>query len=425
MKDNKYLKLAPLFLVLVIDTMGMGIIFPILGPLFMGTTDSILPAGASVAARQFWYGATLISWSALMFIGAPFLGDLSDRMGRKKVLLLALGGTALGFAISALGVDLKNVWILMIGRIFAGFFAGSQPIAQAVIADVSTEHDKVHNMSLIIVANCIGFIFGPIVGGYFADKNLVSWFTFSTPFFAASLLAIFNAALLLYTLRETTQPKSNVKLSLARGIVVFTEAFTNKKIRVLSLVLFFTEVAWALYFLYIPIYLVEMYHYNNIKIAHYMSYLGLVFAFALTVIIRIFVKFMRLEPIVAVMMIVMSIALSFITATNETSLWMLTAIVTIPSALAYSIMITICSNAVSAQEQGWIMGITSSVTAAAFGISSAAAGTLGLFGATVPFVTAGAAAMLSAIILFFWDRKNHVHEHRKLEKQNTTESNEI
>lgn len=423
MKDNKYLKLAPLFLVLVIDTMGMGIIFPILGPLFMGTTDSILPLETSNAMRQFWYGATLVSWSVLMFIGAPFLGDLSDRMGRKKVLLLALGGTALGFAISALGVGLKNVWILMLGRIFAGFFAGSQPIAQAVIADVSTEHNKVHNMSFIIVANCLGFIFGPIVGGYFADNDLVSWFTFSTPFYAASILAIINAALLLYTLRETFEPKPGVKLSLARGIIVFKEAFTNKKIRILSLVLFFTEVAWALYFLYIPIYLVETYQYDNINIAHYMSYLGLLFAFGLTAVIRFFVKFMRLELIVVLMMIVMGIAESFITMTSENSLWLLTAFITIPSALGYSIMITVCSNAVSAQEQGWIMGITSSVTAAAFGLSSAAAGTIGMFGAAVPFVTAGATAVLSAIILYLYDRKNPSHKHRKLEAHNKLEPN--
>src|SRR5882724_10525516 len=86
MKQHKILSLAPLFLVLVIDTMGMGIIFPTLGPLFMGSTDGILSAGASVAERQFWYGATLVAWSILMFIGAPFLGDLSDRIGRKKVL---------------------------------------------------------------------------------------------------------------------------------------------------------------------------------------------------------------------------------------------------------------------------------------------------------------------------------------------------
>ncbi len=416
MKQHKALSLAPLFLVLVIDTMGMGIIFPILSPLFMGATDGILPVSATVSERHFWYAATLVAWSILMFIGAPFLGDLSDRLGRKKVLLLALGGTAVGFAISAYGIDAKNVWILMAGRVIAGFFAGSQPIAQAVIADVSSEHDKVINMSMIIFANCVGFIIGPIVGGYFADNQLVSWFTYSTPFYAAGVLALVNAALLVVTLRETHQPKNNVKLSLARGLFVFAEAFTNKRIRVLSLILFLTEIAWSVYFLYIPIYLVETYGYNNINIAHYMSYMGVFFALALTVMIRIFVKFMRIETIVVTMMVIMSIALAGLIFTNEFWLWIVTIAVVMPSALGYSILITVCSNAVSQEEQGWVMGISSSVVAAGFGLGSAAAGTLGIFGASVPFITAALVSLLSAILLFVWDKKYRVHAIAGVEK---------
>jgi DHA1 family tetracycline resistance protein-like MFS transporter len=421
MTQHKMLHLAPLFLVLVIDTMGMGIIFPILSPLFMGSTEGILPLNASLIERQFWYGATLMAWSILMFIGAPFLGDLSDRLGRKKVLLLALAGTAVGFTISAYGIDAKNIWILMAGRVIAGFFAGSQPIAQAVIADVSSAQDKVINMSMIIVANCLGFIIGPIVGGYFADPELVSWFTFSTPFYAAGGLAVINAALLLYTLHETHQPKKNVKLSLARGLIVFSEAFTNKKIRVLALILLLTEIAWSVYFLYIPIYLVETYHYNNINIAHYMSYMGLVFAFALTVMIRLLVKFMRLETLVAAMMVMMGIALPLLIFCNELGLWLMTIFITLPSALGYSIMITICSNAVSHEEQGWVMGITSSVVAAGFGLGSAAAGTLGVFGPALPFGTAALAALLSAALLFIWDRKFRVHDQSQLQNPQSAE----
>ncbi|MDQ2993403.1 MAG: MFS transporter [Pseudomonadota bacterium] len=411
MQQHKILSLAPLFLVLVIDTMGMGIIFPILSPLFMGTTDGILAQSASMVERQFWYGATLVSWSILMFIGAPFLGDLSDRVGRKKVLLLSLAGTAIGFAISAFGIDLHNVWVLMAGRVIAGFFAGSQPIAQAVIADISSEHDKVMNMSMIIVANCLGFIFGPIVGGYFADNQLVSWFTFSTPFYAAGALAIVNGALLLYTLRETYEPAKRIKLSLLRGLVVFAEAFTSKRIRILSLVILLIEIAWSIYFLYMPIYLVEYFHYNNIDIAHYMSYLGIVFTVSLTLVIRILVKFMRLETLVASTMIIMSIAVMLLTFCNEKWLWIMTIFVTIPCALGYSIMITICSNAVSHDEQGWVMGITSSVVAAGFGIGSIAAGTLGVFGPAVPFTTAGIAAILGSITLFMWDRTQRQAHH--------------
>ena len=136
LKHNKFMTLAPLFLVLVIDTMGAGIIFPILSPLFMTPSESILPLATSENMRQFWYGATLSSWAVLMFIGAPFLGDLSDRIGRKKVLVLCLLGDSLGFILSGFGIQKSLLSFIIIGRLVSGFFSGSQSIAQAVIADI-------------------------------------------------------------------------------------------------------------------------------------------------------------------------------------------------------------------------------------------------------------------------------------------------
>ena len=82
--------MAPLFLVLVIDTMGIGLIFPVLSPLFMSKTSGIIPAHLSIGARDLLYGLTLASYAIFMFVGAPFLGDLSDHLGRKKVLLICL-----------------------------------------------------------------------------------------------------------------------------------------------------------------------------------------------------------------------------------------------------------------------------------------------------------------------------------------------
>lgn len=415
---HKYLTLAPLFLVLVIDTMGAGIIFPILAPLFSNNPDSILSLSTSDAMRTLWYGITLFSWAALMFIGAPFLGDLSDKMGRKKVLMLSLAGTGIGFAVSALGIGYKSIALLIVGRLTAGFFAGSQPIAQAVIADISDKKDKLLNMSLIIFANCLGFVFGPIVGGYFADPDIVPWFSYSTPFYIAGILALINASLLLVTLRESYQPKINVQLNILRGLTVFVSAFTNTKIRRHSLVLFLLELAWTLFFLYIPVYLVHLYDYDNLNIAHYMSYMGIMFALSLSVGIRIFMRFFALETMVIFSLILMSIALVLIQHTQGYGIWWLSIPVIIGGSIGYSVMITICSNLVSANEQGWVMGVTSSIVAAAFGCGALLAGTLGSLHVYLPFWVASGLGLLSAGLL---KRIGHVapEDHTKtLENQN-------
>lgn len=140
---SKSLTLFPLFLVLVIETMGMGIILPVLGPLFIDKAGTIIDPAMNLAWRQFLYGLTLGIFSIAMLFGAPILGDMSDRLGRKKTIVLSLLGSAIGLSISAVGIDLNSFLLLIFGRFFAGFFAGSQPIAQAAIADISTAEDSV------------------------------------------------------------------------------------------------------------------------------------------------------------------------------------------------------------------------------------------------------------------------------------------
>ena len=122
--------------------------------------NGILQANASIVMRDLFYSLTLGLFGLGMFVGAPILGDLSDQLGRKKVLLICLLGTSAAFAVSALGISLHNVWILMAGRLFGGLMAGSMPIAQAAIIDISSNEDKIKNISLITFALCFGFALG-------------------------------------------------------------------------------------------------------------------------------------------------------------------------------------------------------------------------------------------------------------------------
>src|SRR5262245_52001144 len=94
---NPLATIGALFLVIIIDQMGITFIFPILTPLFMNPTHSIVPPSMSHEWRDFLYGFCLALYPLLMFFGAPFLGGLSDQMGRKKVLLICLLGSAFSF----------------------------------------------------------------------------------------------------------------------------------------------------------------------------------------------------------------------------------------------------------------------------------------------------------------------------------------
>ncbi len=409
LKHNKFMILAPLFLVLVIDTMGAGIIFPILSPLFMTPSESILPLATSENMRQFWYGATLSSWAVLMFIGAPFLGDLSDRIGRKKVLVLCLVGDSLGFILSGFGIQKSLLSFIIIGRLVSGLFSGSQSIAQAVIADISTGQDKIHNMSWIIFANCVGFIVGPIAGGYLADAQFFRWFTYSTPFYVAGALALLNAILLLITLVESYKPTTKAPLNLIKGLMVFTDAFTNKSVRWHSVALFLIEFAWTIFFVYTPVYVLQFFNYDNIKIAQYMSYLGILFALSLTVGIKLFTRYMSWARVVNVNMIAMGLGLILmVKGTTELEFWLYSIPVAVACSVAYSVLITMCSNRVSHDQQGWVMGVIGAVVAAAFSLGACFASIFAVVGPGMPFIVAGLLSFICVFVMRY--AENHKND---------------
>lgn len=404
--NRSYFTLAPLFLVLVIDMIGVGIAIPILSPLFMAADGGVL-VNASVAQRNFWYGFTMTSFSFFMFFGAPFLGDLSDYLGRKKVLILCLIGTALGYIISAIGISEHSLFWLIAGRCMAGFLAGSQPIAQAAIADISTAENKMTNMSFMILANCIGFILGPIVGGYFANSQLSSWFNYATPFYVAALLAAINAGLLQFTLRETYQPVAGKKLQISKGLTSFIAAFALHDIRCFSSVLLATQTAFAIYFCYISIFFVQTYHYNTTLIGYFMAYFGLVSVVTFTLIARLANKYLSLQKLVVIMVTLTFIGSLVTLMPSQLSKWLAVILLSIGNGLSYTGLLALMSNSADKNSQGRVMGIAGAVIAAAWSFGGILAGMLGAINLYLPFILM-ASLLLFGLVFFSSLRKKSV-----------------
>ena len=164
-QQKSLLQMFPLFLALFIDGMGLALLFPILNGMIISPHSHFLPVDTSATMRNFLYGFTVSIFMLCWFFGAAVLGDLSDKVGRKKSLLICLVGACLGYFLSAVAVLYSSFLWLIIGRIIAGFTSGSQPIAQAAIVDVSSDIHKARNIGLILLAVSLGFVLGPILGG--------------------------------------------------------------------------------------------------------------------------------------------------------------------------------------------------------------------------------------------------------------------
>jgi DHA1 family tetracycline resistance protein-like MFS transporter len=162
--------LTAVYLTVFIDLLGFGIILPLL-PFY----------AEHYGATGVWVGALLTAYSAVQFVSAPFLGRLSDRIGRRPVLLVSLTGSALSLALTGLA---HSLWLLLAGRALAGLFGGSIATAQAYVADVTRPEERARYMGLLGASVGLGFVFGPAIGAGFSGLGFAA-----AAFFAAALAA--------------------------------------------------------------------------------------------------------------------------------------------------------------------------------------------------------------------------------------------
>ena len=195
--------LAFIFITMLVDTIGLGIIIPVTPAIIAQLTGE----GLSDAAR--WGGWLMFVFALMQFFGAPVIGNLSDRFGRRPVLILSLVALSIDYMITGLAPTI--VW-LFIGRFLSGAAGGAYPTVNAYIADVSPPEKRAANFGLTGAAFGIGFILGPGLGGFIGEH----WGA-RAPFFAAAALAFLNALFGLVVLKESLPPERRRKFELWRA----------------------------------------------------------------------------------------------------------------------------------------------------------------------------------------------------------------
>jgi len=191
-----------IFVTLLIDFTGFGIIIPVIPKLI----EELTGGGLSQAAI---YGGWLtISYSVMQFISAPILGGLSDRFGRRPILLGSLFGLGLDYIFLAFA---PTIFWLFVGRIIAGISGASFTTAQAYIADVSEPEKRAQNFGMVGAAFGIGFIIGPVLGGLFSQYGI------RVPFMIAAGLSLLNWIYGYFILPESLQPENRRKFDWKRA----------------------------------------------------------------------------------------------------------------------------------------------------------------------------------------------------------------
>lgn len=393
-------KFFSLFLLLFIDAMGMGILFPVLATAFMNPSSHFFLLASSPAWRTFDYGLIISVFMLCWFIGAGLLGEYSDHKGRKHCLIISLVGAALGYVLSALALSWHSMGLLLLGRVIAGLTAGSQSIAQAAIVDGSTEQDLPRNMGYVSLAICLGFVAGPIIGGIFADSELSSWFQLATPMFVAAGISIINLFLLLVYFSDTRSPVPEHKFDLLAAMKLFGKAFTVKKLRYLCVVFFVFIFGWSNYYSFISLYVVKVFHYTELKTAFFSVCVGLGFCLGSGVLNNYLLRFMNSKWIAAIgLQIAAGLCILTLITYNEVWLWIYAFIIGVVIAVVFPNIVSIFAWQVEADQQGWVMGVNGSIMALSFGLTTLFSGLSASWYDALPLLMGAGGLLMSSVML--------------------------
>jgi DHA1 family tetracycline resistance protein-like MFS transporter len=401
--------LLSIILVVFIDLLGFSLILPLL-PYYAG----------KYGATQLVTGLLVASYAAMQLIGAPLLGRLSDRYGRRPVLLGSVFGTFLGFLLlgfaDSIGTQLANalnsqaanifvLGVLFISRMVDGLTGGNLSVAQAYISDVTDEQNRSKGLGMIGAAFGMGFIIGPATGG------ILSQWGYAVPGFVAAALTFVNLLLIYFWLSESlteekraTMPEKKPTITLSALGKALTRPFTGA----ILTTRFFYGLAFAIFQTIFALYALQKFNLEARDTGLILTYVGVLSVFVQAFLIGQLTKRFREDALILAGGALMTISLIGWSLTPSV-LWLL--IVLTPTAISGGILNTLLSStltkAVQPQEVGGILGLGTSIESATRIIAPILGGyLLQTFGAWSPGAF-GAVLMLGITVFIFIKIFNH------------------
>jgi len=350
------MKRSPLLVIFVtvfIDLVGFGIVIPVLPYYASGTSFGATPREV---------GLLFASYSVMQLVFAPVLGRLSDKHGRRPVLLISILGTCAGFLILGFATTL---WMLFLGRIIDGISGGNISTAQAYIADVTTKENRARGMGLIGAAFGLGFVFGPAIGG------ILSRWGINVPFLFAGGLAFANAILLYFTLPETVTPDHPARVSAAsgRGWKQLIDSLKRPRLGFVLTIYFLSIVAFSIMTASFSLFLMFRLGYDAWHNGWIFAFVGIISATIQGGLIGKIVKRFGEPPLVITGTLLFSASL-FATPFVGPMIGVLGilgigALSAVGNALMAPSLTSLASKSASAGEQGSVLGVTQSVASLA------------------------------------------------------------
>ncbi|MFD3191166.1 TCR/Tet family MFS transporter [Sedimentitalea sp. HM32M-2] len=352
------MRLPVLFILVTVllDAMGIGLIMPVMPDLIREVQ------GGSLATAALWGGVLSAVFAVMQFLFSPLLGNLSDRYGRRPVLLISLTVMALDYLVMALA---GSIWLLLAGRVVGGITAASQSTASAYMADISAPGEKSANFGLIGAAFGLGFVLGPLIGGLLGELGT------RAPFYAAAGLAALNTVFGLLVLRETVTDRIRRPFRWARAnpLGAFRSVARLPGIGRLLLVYFVYSVAIHVYPAVWSFFTQERFGWSPQMIGLSLALFGIMMAIVQGGLIRLVLRWLGEWNTVVYGLVFDTIAFGLIAVVTSGTVALILTPITALGAVITPALQGIMSQAVPDDAQGELQGVLTSIGALSMVVS--------------------------------------------------------
>jgi len=357
MPNNSKLPIFVIFTTVVLDSMGIGIIIPVMPALFAEVTGT-----EKISDIAIWGGLLASTFALMQFIFGPILGALSDRYGRKPILLLALFVMAAYYLLMGFA---QTLWLIFLGRLIGGVTAATHATANAYMADISSPEEKAARFGMLGAGFGLGFVLGPLIGGLLGEWGP------RAPFFAAAMLAAANGVLCYFVLKESLKTKNRREFMWYRANPIGAILDLRKFEGIYSLLLVFLlfTIGTSIYAAIWPFFTVERFSWSPGMIGISLTIYGVCFAIVQGVLVRPAIKIWgEKKTIIIGFCFEFSAMVTFAFLTDGKILIILIPLASL-GVLAQPAIQAILSKSVGDDRQGAIQGVASSLNAIAMVIT--------------------------------------------------------
>ncbi len=380
MRQNR--RLLTIFLIVFVDLLGFGIILPLLPYIAEKFNSTAFEIGLLTSAYSFF-----------QLISAPILGKLSDRYGRRKMLIISQAGSVAGYILLGLAFDIR---LLFLARIIDGATGGNISIAQAYIADVTDKKNRARGMGLIGAAFGLGFIFGPAIGG------LLAKISFSVPAFFAAAVGSITVILTTTSLPETVEIKKAEHSQKTKMTLNDLKELLKFPIWILIVTFFLFNAAASGQQAIFALWTQTKFNYGPTQTGWLFAYLGIIIVIMQLGVLPRLVKTIKEKLLYKISFLILALGfLSFALVMHPAFLYFTLALIAFGQAFVNPLTQSLASENISTETQGGTMGFIQSAGSLGRIIGPALGGLMYSVNFNLTFNFSGLVMILIFIFLIF------------------------